>query len=271
MDTQPCQYTPERITAQQPYSVWGDSPPIVDKCCICIYTTRLVHPPTLLVSGMRTPGAAKRHTLSQRVERSTLPHELMKRRDQPIYLVSCVVVCQTDAQRPTALLQSQLLHEIQRVVVAVPREDAALAQALGQLTWSVAINRHGNGWHAARQINVTRETMDMDAGKRPQSREQTPRQVALVRLKRREGDVQIQPPPRHAGEEMPIFGHMCASQAGKVAEGAKQPRQAFMILCARLPFLRRLVRRGPHLIRAQVLQQRQAAIENAQMGTEELI
>src|SRR5690242_7196997 len=61
--------------------------------------------------------------------------DLVKRGQQPVYLVGGVVVGQANAQRPTGLLQPQPLHQRERVVIAVPAEDPALAQRLRQRAW----------------------------------------------------------------------------------------------------------------------------------------
>src|SRR6185369_16228224 len=63
---------------------------------------------------------------------------------QAVHLFCRVVMRKANTQHAAALLHTQPLREIDRVVVAVPGEDAALAQVLGQLTWRVALHSNGH-------------------------------------------------------------------------------------------------------------------------------
>src|SRR6185503_7964523 len=71
------------------------------------------------------PGRARRARATA-AGRSLQPGELG---EKPVDLVAGVVVHEPHAHRPTVVLESEPLHHLERVVVAVPDREAALAQS----------------------------------------------------------------------------------------------------------------------------------------------
>src|SRR5215510_646550 len=53
--------------------------------------------------------------------------------DHPVDLGRCVVVAEPHSDRAARVLEAQALHDLERVVVAVPHVDPAFGQALGRL------------------------------------------------------------------------------------------------------------------------------------------
>src|SRR5215469_8777032 len=74
---------------------------------------------------------------------------LLESGQKTIYLGSGIIVGQPNAQRSAALLQIQPLHEVKRVVVSIPAENASLRQCLSKLTRRMTFQRQHDGRHAS--------------------------------------------------------------------------------------------------------------------------
>ena len=67
--------------------------------------------------------------------------EFLQCRKQAIHFFGGVVVDQADAQEAAFLFDAETFGEIERVVVAVPGEDAAVAEKCSRFRW--ACDRRG--------------------------------------------------------------------------------------------------------------------------------
>src|SRR5260370_12059525 len=87
--------------------------------------------------------------------------EFLQRAEKAVHLFGGVVMHQPDTQQAAVLFNAQPLGEIERVVVAVPCEDAAVAEELCHLERRVSCQSHGHSRYAlseARRVRDPEET-----------------------------------------------------------------------------------------------------------------
>ena len=70
-------------------------------------------------------------------------HNLIQRSQQTVHLFHRVVVDEPDAQEASGLFHVEVFGQVERVVVAVPGEEAALAELSCELEGSMTVNADG--------------------------------------------------------------------------------------------------------------------------------
>src|SRR5579884_1328728 len=186
--------------------------------------------------------------LAERSASSLRPGDLAQGGEDAVYLVLCVVVDGADAQRAAVLLQAEALHQVEGVVVAVPDEDAAGAEQLGEVARAAALHGEHDGGDAARQVLGAGEAVDADAGDLLQAGDEARGESALVLLNGGHGGVQVEPAAGHAGEALAIAVGVGAAELGEVLQRAEEAGDALVVLRASLPLAGRLVVRGADLV-----------------------
>ena len=114
--------------------------------------------------------------------------------DEPIDLIEGVVVDQTDANQPARVVEPQPAHELERVVVAVPRADAARPELLGDGARMLPLQAEGEGRHSLAAAGGIGDAVEAEAGHVGQAVEDRTDEAALVAVDRRHGGAQGRPP-----------------------------------------------------------------------------
>src|SRR5882762_10093211 len=105
-------------------------------------------PPCGLSCFSSCAGAGLRFACSDSATRRSTRDNFSQRTQQPVHFLYRVVVEEPDAQKPPVLFDVQLFGEIQRVIVAIPREEAAFTQLGRQFELRVCLSAHRDGWTA---------------------------------------------------------------------------------------------------------------------------
>src|SRR5207302_1779186 len=171
-----------------------------------------------------------------------------------------VVVGDADPQGAARVHELQPRDQLGRVMVAVSRKDLVPRQPARDGLRSMGRPGQRHGWHPVLELRRCRDPVDRDAGNLLQAIDQASHEGPLVVADAIHGQFQRRP-------EHPVS----AADRRQVLEGAQQTREAFVVLCSRLPAARHLVGRRPDLVGTQSLKQRAPSVENPLVRTEELV
>src|SRR5882762_11723234 len=129
-------------------------------------------PPCGLSCFSSCAGAGLRFACSDSATRRSTRDNFSQRTQQPVHFLYGVVVEEPDAQKPPVLFDVQLFGEVQRVIVAIPREEAACTQLGRQFEWRVSLNAHRDGWTAVIKTLRIADTVELQSRKFSQAVDQ---------------------------------------------------------------------------------------------------
>src|SRR6266508_2384357 len=154
--------------------------------------------------------------------RRLCPDNLLQRTEESIHFFRSIVVSQADAQESSILLNTQPFGQPDRIVVAVPGEETALAEPFRQLAGRMAGNPHCHSGAALSKSLEILNAIKLQSGNGLQSRDQPLQQGAFMALNHGVGSEQCLPPSDGLRRSP-------ASQIGQIFYTGGNPGDAFVV------------------------------------------